>query len=201
VNQRAIWDAPGQAGPVTIDISVEAGAWPPQDALAETAKRAIEAAVSVARMADRTALPASDVDGEVSIVFTDDTAIRVLNERWRGQDKATNVLSFAQDGPGLIPRVPGFAPSNGSKPGALGSKARMLGDIVLAQETVAREAALEGKLLNHHIAHMIVHGFLNLLGYDHQNDKDAQRMEDLERKALKVIAIADPYACASTEDD
>ena len=166
---------------MTIDISVAAGVWPSHDALAETAKTAIEAATTVARLADRSTLSGSDLDGEVSIVFTDDAAIRVLNERWRGQDKATNVLSFAQDGPGR--------------------QAGMLGDIVLAQETVAREAALEGRLLNHHIAHMIVHGFLHLLGYDHQNDIDAQTMEDLERKALTLIGIADPYACAGTQDD
>ena len=166
---------------MTIDISVAAGVWPSHDALAETAKTAIEAATTVARLADRSTLSGSDLDGEVSIVFTDDAAIRVLNERWRGQDKATNVLSFAQDGPGR--------------------QAGMLGDIVLAQETVAREAALAGKLLNHHIAHMIVHGFLHLLGYDHQNDIDAQTMEDLERKALTLIGIADPYACAGTQDD
>ena len=164
-----------------IGISVQADGWPPQDALAETAKTAIVAATTVARLADRSTLPGSDFDGEVSIVFTNDAAIRVLNERWRGQDKATNVLSFAQDGPGR--------------------QAGMLGDIVLAQETVAREAALEGKLLNHHIAHMIVHGFLHLLGYDHQNDKDAETMEDLERKALKLIDIADPYACSGVDND
>jgi probable rRNA maturation factor len=164
-----------------VDILVQAGAWPPQDVLAETARCAIEAVALVDRKSDQTGLPDNDRDGEISIVFTDDAAIRVLNERWRGQDKATNVLSFAQDGPGL--------------------EAGMLGDIVLAQETVAREAALEGKLLNHHIAHMIVHGFLHLLGYDHQNDIDAKTMEDLERKALKQIGIADPYACAGTKDD
>ena len=179
-------DAPGRdtssrPEAVLIDISVEAGAWPPQDDLAETAKCAIEAATSIVRMAGLTTLPGDDIDGEISIVFTDDAAIRVLNKRWRGQDKATNVLSFAQDGPGR--------------------EAGMLGDIVLAQETVGREAALEGKPLNHQIAHMIVHGFLHLLGYDHQNDQDAQTMEDLERRALTLIGIADPYACAGTEDD
>ena len=166
---------------MTIDISVQAGAWAPHDSLAETARSAIEAATSIVHTAGRTTLSENHSDVEVSIVFTDDAAVRVLNERWRGQDKATNVLSFAQDGPGL--------------------KVGMLGDIVLAQETVAREAALEGKPLNHHIAHMIVHGFLHLLGYDHQNDQDAETMEDLERKALNVIAIADPYACAGTKDD
>ncbi len=160
---------------------MQAGAWPPRDALAETAKRAMEAATDIAHIAGRSALPGNDSDGEVNIVFTDDAAIRVLNKRWRDQDKATNVLSFAQDGPGL--------------------KAGMLGDIVLAQETVAREAALDGKLLNHHIAHLIVHGFLHLLGYDHQNDTDAQTMEDLERKALKLIGIADHYARSGAKND
>ena len=159
---------------MTIEISVEAGAWPPRDSLAGTAKRAIEAAADIARIAVRSTLSGNDSGGEVSIVFTNDAAIRILNERWRGQDKATNVLSFAQ---------------NGGR-----NKTGMLGDIVLAQETVAREAALNGKLLNHHIAHMSIHGFLNLLGYDHQNEKDAETMEDLERKALKLIGITDPYA-------
>ena len=177
---RASPETSDRPGPVTVDILVEAGAWPPQDTLAETARQAIEATVSVAGMAGRSPLPGNDFGGEVSIVFTDDAAIRVLNERWRDQDRATNVLSFAQDG--------------------AGQQAGMLGDIVLAQETVAREAALEGRVLNHHIAHMVVHGFLHLLGYDHQNDKDAETMEDLERKALKVIGIADPYACAGAED-
>ncbi|MDH3195633.1 MAG: rRNA maturation RNase YbeY [Hyphomicrobiales bacterium] len=164
-----------------IDISVQAGAWPPQAALAEIAEGAVEAAAAAAGAADRIALPAGGIDGEVSIVFTDDASIRVLNKRWRGKDTATNVLSFALDGPGR--------------------RAGMLGDIVLAQETVAREAALEGKLLNHHIAHMIVHSFLHLLGYDHQDEKDAQTMEDLECKALTLIGIADPYACSGVDDD
>ncbi len=166
---------------MTIEILVEAGAWPPRDVLAETAKRAIEAAADIARIAGRSTLSGNDKDGEVSIVFTDDAAIRALNKRWRDQDKATNVLSFAQDG--------------------RGRETGMFGDIVLAQETVAREAALDGKLLNHHIAHMIVHGFLHLLGFDHQNDKDAETMEDFERKALKLIGIADPYACSGAKND
>ena len=172
-------DASGRT--VTVDIVVQAGAWPPHGTLAQIAKTATEAATSLVRMSGRTTLAGDGIDGEVSIVFTDDAAIRVLNERWREKDKATNVLSFAQAGPGR--------------------EAGMLGDIVLAQETVAREAALEGKQLNHHIAHMIVHGFLHLLGYDHQIDKDAESMEDLERKTLKLIGIADPYACAGTEYD
>ncbi len=132
-------------------------------------------------MVGRAALPAGDIGGEICIVFADDATIRLLNKRWRSRDEATNVLSFAQDG--------------------RARQAGMLGDIVLAQETVAREAALEGKLLNQHIAHMVVHGFLHLLGYNHQDDEDAEIMEDLERRALETIGIADPYACAGTQDD
>ena len=69
-----------------------------------------------------------------------------------------------------------------------------LGDIVIAYQTVAREAVAEGKPFNHHLAHLAVHGFLHLLGYDHENDRDAQKMERLERKILKRLAIPDPYA-------
>ena len=166
---------------MNIDVSVEAGAWPPQDVLAQTVRSAVQAAAATARMAGGAALPATGSEGEISVVFTDDAAIRALNGRWRSQDSATNVLSFAQGGPGR--------------------EAGMLGDIVLAQETVAREAVLAGKQLDHHIAHMVIHGFLHLLGYDHQNDTDAQTMEDLERKALKLIGIADPYACSGVDDD
>ena len=69
-----------------------------------------------------------------------------------------------------------------------------IGDIVIAYETVAREAAAEGKPFNHHLAHLAVHGFLHLLGYDHENNRDAEAMERLERKILKRLAIPDPYA-------
>jgi len=113
--------------------------------------------------------------GELAIVLTDDASIRLLNRDWRGVDAATNVLSFPAK------------PANGK------NTASHLGDIVLAFETVAREARGEGKPFAHHLAHLAVHGFLHLVGYDHERDKDAQIMEDAERAILRQLAIPDPY--------
>jgi probable rRNA maturation factor len=153
-----------------IDIAVEAGDWPPKPALRRLAQRAVAAAVAAV---SPPSLAAGEKPAfELSIVFTDDSAMRRLNAKWRGKDKPTNVLSFPQ------------------APGAL------LGDIVLAAETVKREAALADKRLEDHIAHLIIHGFLHLLGYDHESGGDAEEMEQLERVALARIGIADPYAAA-----
>ena len=114
---------------------------------------------------------------ELSVVFTDDEGIRRLNAGWRGKDKPTNVLSF-----------PAFT----LKPGD--TLPPMLGDIVLAGETVAREAELENKPLEHHITHLVVHGLLHLLGHDHEAEHEAVIMEAAERRALARLAIPDPYA-------
>jgi probable rRNA maturation factor len=138
-----------------IDVTVAAGGWPDREALEDLA---------AARAAGR---PVAGC--EVSVLFTDDAAIRRLNARWRNVDSATDVLSFPQGG------------------------GRLLGDIVLGYETVAREAALAGKPLDHHIVHLVVHGFLHLLGYDHEKEADAEHMEDLERGALAAIDVPDPY--------
>jgi probable rRNA maturation factor len=100
----------------------------------------------------------------------------VLNRDWRGKDKPTNVLSFP-----AMPVTPG------------GAVPPMLGDIALAFETVAAEAALEGKSFDHHLVHLIVHGLLHLLGHDHEDDVQAEAMEALERAALARLAIPDPY--------
>lgn len=127
---------------------------------------------STVRRAVRQAAAAVSTTGtELAIVLTDDAAIRVLNRRWRGIDAATNVLSFP------------------TKNAAAGH----LGDIVLAFETVAREARSQHKPLAHHLAHLAVHGFLHLVGYDHQRGEDAREMEETERKILKRLAIPDPY--------
>src|SRR5204862_1172290 len=99
-----------------------------------------------------------------------------LNRDWRGKNAPTNVLSF--------PAAPGKARS----------ASPYIGDIVIAYQTVAREAAAEGKRFNHHLAHLAIHGFLHLLGYDHGNDRDAQKMERLECNILKRLAVPDPYA-------
>jgi probable rRNA maturation factor len=108
-------------------------------------------------------------------VFTDDDGMRRLNARYRGKDRATNVLSFPQ------------------KDGAL------LGDVILAAETVKGEAALADKPLEDHMAHLIIHGFLHLLGFDHEEDVEAEKMEQLERLALDRLGIADPYAAAVSQ--
>ncbi len=126
-------------------------------------------------MAELDVVPATV--SELSVVFSDDVHITKLNAEWRGRDMPTNVLSF-----------PAFPVAVG------GPIPLMLGDIVLACETVEREARLEAKPPEHHISHLVIHGILHLLGYDHLNDAEAEVMEGVERKALARLAIADPYA-------
>jgi probable rRNA maturation factor len=111
---------------------------------------------------------------ELSIVLIDDAEQRKLNQEWRGIDKPTNVLSF--------PQIEPFAPVAG-----------ILGDIVLARETLEREAAELGKPFTHHFTHLVVHGFLHILGYDHLNEDDALKMEGLETRILATLGIPDPY--------
>jgi len=112
---------------------------------------------------------------ELSIVLTDDAEQQVLNRDWRGIDKPTNVLSF--------PQIEPFAPVAG-----------ILGDITLARETLEREATELGKSFSDHFTHLVVHGFLHILGYDHIEDADALVMEGLETQILASLGIADPYA-------
>jgi len=112
---------------------------------------------------------------ELSIVLTDDAEQKALNRDWRGIDKPTNVLSF--------PQIEPFSPVVG-----------ILGDITLARETLEREAAELGKSFQDHFAHLVVHGFLHILGYDHIDEADALVMEGLETQILSSMGIADPYA-------
>ena len=109
---------------------------------------------------------------ELSVLLTDDPTIRTINADWRGVNAPTNVLSFP-------------APGGGDRP--------FIGDIVLAYETIAAEARAERKPFAHHFAHLAVHGFLHLLGYDHIRKKDAEIMEDAERGILRQLRIPDPY--------
>lgn len=111
---------------------------------------------------------------ELSLVLTDDAEQKVLNRDWRGVDKPTNVLSF--------PQIEPFAPVVG-----------ILGDITLARETLEREAQELGKRFQDHFAHLVVHGFLHILGYDHLEEADALVMEGLETQILSSLGIADPY--------
>jgi probable rRNA maturation factor len=128
------------------------------------------AAAAVRKAINTAADEISSPGGEVAVLLTNDAAIRKLNKQWRKIDKPTNVLSF---------------------PAAKG--AAMLGDIVIAYETLARESGDERKEFVHHLSHLAVHGFLHLMGYDHQNDSDAEAMEDLERAILARLKIPDPY--------
>lgn len=161
---------------ITIDVLVETDGWADEPALRDLSTRAIAAAW---QQLDDGEQPES----ELSLVFTDDAAIRELNNDWRDKDKPTNVLSF-----------PAFALTPGQKPGP------MLGDIVIARETVAREALDEQKPFDDHLTHLVVHGFLHLLGYDHLTEAEAEEMEALERKILARLAIPDPYALSVIDD-
>jgi probable rRNA maturation factor len=117
---------------------------------------------------------------ELAIVLTDDSAIRALNRDWRAKDATTNVLSF----PAKDPR-----PARGTT--------HLLGDIVIAYETTEREARAEHKPFAHHLAHLAVHGFLHLAGYDHATDDEAAAMEKLETAILARLDVPDPYVVRS----
>jgi probable rRNA maturation factor len=155
--------------PLTADILVTADCWQAEPDAETLVQRAIEAAAQQA--------PASAEAVEVAIVLTDDSGIRTLNRDWRGIDKPTNVLSF--------PAVQ--TPARGAQP-------RTLGDIAIAYEITQREAESENKPFAHHLSHLAVHGFLHLIGYDHETDADAEKMETLERSILASLGVPDPYA-------
>ncbi len=126
-------------------------------------------------------------DSEVSVVLSDDRELRILNKEYRGIDQATNVLSF-----------PGEGVDEDEDSFTFLGRPRMLGDILLAFETTQREAAAAGKALRDHVAHLLVHGALHLLGYDHERDADAEVMERLECDILEKMGIADPYEIAAS---
>jgi probable rRNA maturation factor len=121
--------------------------------------------------------------GELAIVLADDSAIRALNREWRGKDAPTNVLSFPARG------GPAAAADAGKSRGA----PRLLGDIVIAYETTAREARAGHLPFKHHLAHLAVHGFLHLVGHDHETDTEAEAMEALEIVVLARLDIPNPY--------
>jgi probable rRNA maturation factor len=154
------------------EVLVVADCWQAEPGAEAVIHRAIEAAAGLA--------DADTEDAELAVMLTDDGGIRTLNQNWRGIDKATNVLSF----PALQPTGPA-GPDDAP---------RMLGDIAIAYETTRREADEEQKTFDHHLSHLAVHGFLHLIGYDHDNDDDAEAMEGLEREILAQLGISDPYS-------
>jgi probable rRNA maturation factor len=154
---------------LTADIVITADCWQAEPAAEDIVQRAIVTAAGAA--------PDRPDRVELAVMLTDDAGIRTLNHDWRGIDKPTNVLSF--------PAV--TLPGGSSQP-------RALGDIAIAYETTRREAESENKPFGHHLSHLAVHGFLHLIGYDHETDDDAETMEALERQILARLGIPDPYA-------
>jgi probable rRNA maturation factor len=153
---------------VSLDINVSSPLW-----------RGLPRARAIARETIAAAAGESGGPGDgadVSLCLGDDATLRALNSRWRGVDKPTNVLSF--------PSAPPGPPGNPTT----------LGDIALAFETLAREADDLGVTLADHYRHLLAHGFLHLIGYDHETDAEAERMEALETRILARLGASDPYA-------
>jgi probable rRNA maturation factor len=152
-----------------VDVVHDSPLWGSLDDAETLVRGAVEAAFDTAGIATAPA-------AEVAVLLADDAAVRRLNGAWRGLDRATNVLSF----PAVAPEATAEAPH--------------LGDIALAYETVRGEAEAEGKALAHHVAHLVIHGFLHLIGHGHDTASEAEAMEALEVAALARLGIADPYA-------
>lgn len=149
-----------------VHIDVEDEGWARVPALEQLTESVLQAAAKSTQVKN----------AEVAVLFTSDEEIARLNAEWRGKAKPTNVLSFPADD---------FPVPDG--------EARPIGDIVLAAGVVAAEAEDQGKSMADHAAHLMVHGFLHLLGNDHETEAEAEKMEDLERHILKGLGISDPY--------
>jgi len=161
--------APAGAAPtVEAEIVVEAEGWPPEDELAALVDGALAAGARRADVGEPVSL---------AVAFADDARVKDLNRDFRGKDKPTNVLSFP-------------APPEAGEPGG----PRFLGDVVIARETVAAEAAALALPPGAHLTHLVVHGFLHLLGYDHEDDGMAEEMESLETAILADLGLPDPHS-------
>jgi len=166
--------APSRHAPApSIDIQIQSPLWDAQPLAAQTVRDAIAAAAATL----------STADNEVSILLTDDKTIRLLNREWRGIDKPTNVLSFPAATTKASVRMPLF------------------GDIVIAYETLKRECDDEDRIFLHHLAHLTVHGFLHLIGYDHQVEAQAEKMEGLESKIITRMQMPDPHLARDLNRD
>ncbi|WP_423605019.1 rRNA maturation RNase YbeY [Sphingomonas sp. MS122] len=163
-----------------LDVAVQHESdWPELDWDAIGAKAAA-AAVEQTPFGE---LAAADAVIEIAVRLTSDDEVHQLNRQYRGKDKPTNVLSFPMIEPDLIEAL-----TQNSDDGEV-----ILGDIVLAYGVCAHEAAEKGISVEDHATHLIVHGVLHLLGYDHQGDSEAEAMESMERAALDTLGIPDPY--------
>jgi probable rRNA maturation factor len=158
------------AAGLAVDLVEESGGWaalPGADGLVEAA-----AAALAAHPTTHVLLPAT-----VSIALGSDATVRKLNSTWRGKDKPTNVLSF--------PASPGLRDEDGR---------RVLGDVIVALETVLAEADAEQKPPEHHLQHLVIHGMLHLMGHDHEADGEAERMEAIEVEVLARLGVPSPYS-------
>lgn len=154
---------------VCLDTERESALWddlPDAEAIAERALN-VASELSEVKLLD---------GAELALLLSDDAHVKSVNQEWRSIDKPTNVLSFPSVEPQKLARAP------------------FIGDIIIAYETVKREAETEGKDFADHFTHLVVHGFLHLIGFDHQTDEEAQRMETLETRILAELDIPDPYA-------
>ena len=162
-----------------LDIAIDADPeWDSSSGWDSLVRRAAEAAIAESAFPQLASSPRAI---ELSVRLTGDDEVRALNAEWRGKDKPTNVLSFPQMETNEI----GTAGTDGPD--------LMLGDVVLAREVCEREAAEKAIPLEEHAAHLVVHGTLHLLGYDHHDDDSADDMESREIRALARLGIADPY--------
>lgn len=163
-----------------IEVIVDSGPlWPHGQDWAALARDAARAALNETPHGDLIANPSMI---EISVKLSDDAEIQQLNAAYRGKDKPTNVLSFPMMQPDLLDAVD------------IGDDGEtLLGDIILAHETCAREAEEKGISLADHTTHLVIHGTLHLVGYDHENDADAEAMEAIETRALASLGLADPY--------
>ncbi len=163
-----------------LDVIVDAGpAWPSGP---DWEALALEAARTALRETPHGGLVTNRSQVEISVKLSDDAEIHGLNAAYRGKNQPTNVLSFPMMQPDLLETVD------------IGDDGEtLLGDIILAHETCAREAAERGISLADHTTHLIVHGTLHLLGYDHMDEAEAEAMEAMETRALASLGLADPY--------
>jgi probable rRNA maturation factor len=175
-----------------IEILMDSPLWKAQRGVKAVLQRAIGEAAAMAATSG----------GELAIVLTDDSAIRALNRDWRGKDQPTNVLSFPANAPSqALPGKRGKVKVGvaSRRADAQRGRVRLLGDIVIAYETMAREALAEHRPFRHHLAHLAVHGFLHLVGHDHIADAQADAMEALEIAVLARLKVPNPYAMRDAE--